>query len=244
MSLVSDSFRRQAEISHLPFAIPIPHEEMEGGAENKQLSELQNRIAIEEAPSSKGSYLAGLASYGASAIGFAALNSYAMDHIAPALAERGFCFSNLISVSSIQNYRSFLNPIFKIPHLINNLFFGQNPNQFFRIGVLAPICEEVEFRYLLQHVLLKKIPQHILEKVAPDYADMIDKWPIQVLRAFTVAVLFTIGHTQAMSCEDWGGIPQFIGGLLYGLLTEYNNGDITLTINLHMINNMMAMLLG
>lgn len=210
--------------------------------DRSRTSQAQEKSALDASSQSR-SFLSGIAAYGACVLGCAALNNRVIDYIMPSLAERGVCFSNLFSISSMKNYRTFLSPVLSLPSLINKHVFGGGPEQsFFKTGVLAPICEEVEFRFVLQHLILKKIPQRILEKVAPDYAEMIDKWPVQILRAFTVAVLFAAAHSQALSCEDWGGIPQFVGGLLYGLINEYYDGDITHTINLHMLNNMIVML--
>lgn len=206
--------------------------------ENNQSSNLQE-------PASSGSFLSGFTSYAACAIGLAVSNSLAIDRIVPSLIGRGICLNNLIPTSVLKSYLSWTRATAMIPSQIHKFIYGKGPgNSFFETGVLAPVCEEVEYRYLIQHVLLKKVPQAILEKVAPNYAEMINKWPVQVLRAFIVAVLFAAAHSQSLSCDTWGGMPQLIGGFLYGLLNEYHDGNIVHTINLHMIHNMFVMLFG
>ncbi|MGE0669975.1 MAG: CPBP family glutamic-type intramembrane protease [Parachlamydiales bacterium] len=206
---------------------------------------LLQKLNAETQQPSNSSFLSGVTAYAIGAISVAVTNSMMIDQLVPPLIDRGICLSNFIPVSLMQKYRSWMNPFTRMPTLIHNFLIGEKPgNPFFKTGILAPVCEEMEYRFLIQHVLLKKIPEHILNKIAPNYSEMINKWPVQVLRAFTVALLFAIAHGQAQSCESWGGLPQLIGGLLYGLLNEFSNGDIVLTMNLHMIHNMFVMIMG
>lgn len=209
---------------------------------NAEMERFQKQRTETQQPS-ESSIFSGFTAYATCAFSLALTNSYLIDKIVPPLIDRGICLNNIIPVSVMQKYRSWISPVMRGPTLIHNFIFGERPgNPFFKTGILSPVWEEIEYRFLIQHVLLKKIPEHILNKIAPNYADMINKWPVQLLRAFTVALLFAIAHGQAQSCETWGGMPQLISGLLYGLLNEFSNGDIGLTINLHIIHNMFVML--
>ena len=209
---------------------------------NSEMERLQNQRPKTQQPPNSSS----LSSFAACATGLFSLavtNSLVIDKLVPSLIDRGICLNNFISVSIMKNYRSLMSPIMRGPTLIHNFLFGEKPgNPFFKTGIIAPVWEEMEYRFLIQHVLLKKIPEHILNKIAPNYAEIINKWPVQLLRAFTVALLFAIAHGQAQSCESWGGLPQLMSGLLYGLLNEASNGNIILTMNLHMIHNMFVLL--
>ncbi len=176
-------------------------------------------------------------------IGGLALSIYkGVEYIAPALTSRGICLGKMIPVDLLRRLQRVMAPIASLPYRIYSHLFGGNPTTIIGSVIIAPVYEELEFRYILQHLILKKIPKSILEKVAPNYADIMDKLPVQILRVFVVSLFFTAVHASALTCEPWGGWPQFFAGVLTGVLNEMNDGNLLDGINYHAFNNLLCAL--
>lgn len=99
--------------------------------------------------------------------------------------------------------------------------------------------EEFLCRYLLQDVLLKKTPQCVLSKVAPDYAHLVDSTQAKVARVIISAGVFSAMHlpNQAyLGLSDSQMNAQlfntFALGLLTGILKE-KTGRVWASVGLH-----------
>lgn len=146
----------------------------------------------------------------------------------------GFCLGNFISTPGINWIASLVSPLARLNNKVGNLF-GSNITS----SIFAPaLCEEVEFRWFVQDILLKKLPKKVIEKIAPDMANIVDSMPARISRVAAAALFFAICHAHALECAEGGGIYQLMGGLLYGALYEFSDNSLVNCINLHCIYNL------
>jgi membrane protease YdiL (CAAX protease family) len=150
----------------------------------------------------------------------------------------GLCLGNFISKPGINWVASLVNPLARLNNKIGHLF-GSN----ITASIFVPaLCEELEFRWFLQDILLKKLPKKVIEKIAPDMANIVDSMPARISRVAAAALIFAICHTHALDCAEGGGMEQLVGGLLYGALYEFAENSLVNCINLHCIYNLVVKL--
>ncbi|MCB1068374.1 MAG: CPBP family intramembrane metalloprotease [Simkania sp.] len=165
-----------------------------------------------------------------------ALNVLMNRQIVPIAARNGFCLENLVSQSAQGFFQSNIRTL-TAPRRFFSSIFGFNKEQ--EVRTIVPVIEEVQFRYLLQQVILKHLPQTVLDRVFPNHNIDLDAVPFKILRVLVTASLFAAFHLNQYSCEDGGGLDPFIGGLIYGTIIEAG-GSIIHTIILHMLWNQFA----
>jgi hypothetical protein len=111
---------------------------------------------------------------------------------------------------------------------------------FARSEIGTPVWEEIFFRGIIQHCLLKKIPQKIIETISPTHAKMVNSALSRIARVAVVALFFAAIHHDALNCNSKDLISHLIGGLLYGSLVDLNPANLVHTINLHFIFNILC----
>lgn len=129
-------------------------------------------------------------------------------------------------------------------------------------ALVAPILEELHFRYLIQKVLLKELPRKILQKIKPSNAKYVDHTLAKILRVVLTASFFTLMHFQPngycryyrgeLTQIQWGDQirqvstcysafhPSYLlwtEALVYSLFLEFTN-SIFLSSILHIIHNL------
>lgn len=145
----------------------------------------------------------------------------------------GLCLSHFLPDMGRRILSTFVNPLARLNQRIGSLFSKSRQGQIFIISA----CEEVEFRWLIQDVILKKLPKKILEHVAPEHLDKLNSNLAKISRVAATSLLFANCHLSSLECSQGGGIPQLVGGLLYGLIYEYTELSLIGCINLHCIYN-------
>lgn len=131
---------------------------------------------------------------------------------------------------------SFTNPIARLNNGIACLFGSNVASDVF----VPAICEEIEFRWGVQELLLRQAPKKFLEYVAPKYANLVDSTPARINRIVLTALLFAYCHVEVLDCSNGGGINELLGGLLYGTIYEYTDYSLATCMNLHCIFNLMV----
>jgi hypothetical protein len=107
---------------------------------------------------------------------------------------------------------------------------------------IPAVCEELEFRWFVQEILLHQLPKQILEISAPDLAKKLETLPARISRVAVAALIFALCHTQVLDCTQGGGISQLMGGLFYGSLYEFTDVSMVNCINLHFLYNCLSLL--
>ncbi|MBF0312374.1 MAG: CPBP family intramembrane metalloprotease [Oligoflexia bacterium] len=108
----------------------------------------------------------------------------------------------------------------------------------------APLGEEVFFRYLLQEMLLKRVPIAILASTFPQFASWLNSPVAQMLRVVFTAAAFSMAHyPESHTSQQGGGLPQFTVGLAFGAQMEMH-GDLQEVILNHALHNLSFALLG
>lgn len=96
------------------------------------------------------------------------------------------------------------------------------------IGVVHPICEELVFRYLLQDVILTKIPKYVVKKIAPGKETALDTTVAKAIRIVVTAVLFSGAHysNDHLSPQKlcYQLVSTAVGGITLGILKESKAG--------------------
>ncbi len=111
--------------------------------------------------------------------------------------------------------------------------------------ITSPIVEEIEHRFLLQEVLLRRLPKMILDKCAPKYTSLIESRAAKIGRVALSTLVFGLCHItrdqdHADKCLGSNyGISVLGGGILLGYLTE-KSGNIGGAIIAHMAHNFWA----
>ena len=108
----------------------------------------------------------------------------------------------------------------------------------------APIREELVFRYGIQGVLLKILPQQFLQRFAPGKQAILDSKVVKLARIVFTAAIFSYVHiankgTFPDSYCDVQIPASFIGGIVYGILKESKVGLLGSTVA-HVVNNIFA----
>lgn len=182
------------------------------------------------------SFWSGLGLLGAGNLGATTLNVWLNRQVVPVALRNGFCLENLVS----QTTKGFFNScvgILTAPRKIFSSVFGLGRERADRS--IVPVMEEVEFRYLLQQVMLKHLPQTVLDRVFPDHNIDLDAVPIKILRILVTASVFAACHITQYSCDQGGGLDPLIGGLIYSTIIEAG-GSVMHTSILHMLWNQFA----
>lgn len=99
---------------------------------------------------------------------------------------------------------------------------GIRKSYFWAGCVFAPIYEELECRYLLQELLMKKLPEKILQKYRPQSIKLVNHPAAVAARIFTSSLWFAASHLHSHDCSKHGGAlyAHFLAGLLFGKLQE------------------------
>lgn len=147
----------------------------------------------------------------------------------------GFCLDNFISENGKTSIGKFISPIAILNKKIGDLFGSSLSGQVF----VPAICEEVEFRWFVQEILLRQLPKQIVKQISPDLMNMVDSTPAKISRVAATALIFAYCHTYALNCTDGGGVYQLVGGAIYGTLYEFNNYSLFDCMNLHFIYNVL-----
>ena len=110
----------------------------------------------------------------------------------------------------------------------------------------APIIEELVFRYGIQEILLKKIPEQFLQRFAPNKQAILDSKVVTLARIVFTAAIFAYIHLA-----NKGNFPDsycdaqvpasFIGGIVYGILKESKVGLLG-SVVAHVVNNFFSMI--
>lgn len=80
-----------------------------------------------------------------------------------------------------------------------------------------PLIIECLFRGVLQEGLLKRVPEKILKKVAPEYAPYVNATPAKIARITLSALAYSLGWAGHNSTTH---LIEFARGILYGALQE------------------------
>ena len=148
----------------------------------------------------------------------------------------GFCFGNVISENGI----GFLRHIERNIARVNGISISLLGESLGTTIMIPALCEEVEFRWFVQDVLLTKLPKKIIEQISPQMTSIINSVPARISRVAATAIIFALLHTHALPCSEGGGIHQLIGGLLYGSIYEMSGGSLLYCTNLHFIYNLVC----
>ena len=179
------------------------------------------------------SFWGALGLLGARNLGATTLNVWLNRQVIPVALRNGFCLENLVSQSTKGFFNSCVG-ILITPRKIFSSVFGLSRERAERS--IVPVMEELEFRYLLQQVMLKHLPQTVLDRVFPDHNIDLDAVPFKILRILVTASIFAACHINQYSCDQGGGLDPLIGGLLYSAIIEMG-GSVLHTTILHMLWN-------
>ena len=92
------------------------------------------------------------------------------------------------------------------------------------LGIMGPVTEEVIFR------------------IAP--ISLMEKKGKRIMIVLVTAILFMLMHVQAFTVEEiLYNIPQFVAGLIYGIVMVLTR-NVTIPILLHIMNNLPAMVVA
>jgi hypothetical protein len=167
-------------------------------------------------------------------LGGAAFDLGVCYRISKVIAKYGFCLGNFISNGVRNNLNSIVNSIVDINDSVSSLFGSNIASQ-----IMAPaFLENVEL-WVVQNVLLRKLPKKMIEKISPTLGYLVDTLPARITRVAATAILFAVLHVNVLECEHGGGIHQLLGGILYGTLLEFTD-NVTYGINLHIAHNLLV----
>ncbi len=82
------------------------------------------------------------------------------------------------------------------------------------------VVEEIFFRGVCQQLLLRKLPQIILRKIAPDHLYLVDHIALRIARVVLVASLFALAHAAIFGATGGMLLPHFAAGIFYSVLVE------------------------
>lgn len=99
--------------------------------------------------------------------------------------------------------------------------------------IIGPIIEEIAFRFLLQDILLKRVPKYIIKKILPGKETVVDNRITKVFRILFTATLFAASHTDYTFFYK---THVFIVGITSGVLKESKMGILG-AIGYHITNN-------
>jgi hypothetical protein len=160
-------------------------------------------------------------------------------HLSKNLSSLGFCLGSFVPKGSRSWCKYIGNSLGRLNGDISRIF-GENLSS----KVMIPAaCEEIEFRWFAQEVLLRKLPKAVLQKIAPHLTGMVDSLPARISRIAAAALFFALCHTYVLDCAAGGGIAQLVGGLLYGAIFEYT-GSLPTCISMHFLYNLFINILA
>lgn len=121
------------------------------------------------------------------------------------------------------------------------------PNStFLKIGVIGPITEELQYRLVIQELLLKQLPKKILGKISPTHVDLVDSKAAKYARVLISSLMFGMVHyvPPGMIAPEGAGscilsnrvINAFGMGLIFGTLQE-TTGNVAYPMLAHMLHN-------
>lgn len=121
-----------------------------------------------------------------------------------------------------------------------------NPLVILQITALAPIAEEIVFRFLIQDVILTRIPKCLIKRIMPGQETILDSKIAKVVRIILTASLFSLVHfgnlgTYPVAYVTVQVFASFFSGIGYGVLKESKWGLLA-TIGAHCINNTVAVI--
>lgn len=150
-------------------------------------------------------------------------------------SSHGLCLGNLLSANGTDYLWKVADPLARLNNLVAHTF-GSNLTTDL---VIPACCEEVEFRWLVQELVLQKLPQKIVEQISPELAEQFDSKTAKVLRVITASVIFAFMHVHKLSCENGGGTAQLFSGVLFGALYELSGQSIAVSAALHCLFNLL-----
>ncbi len=125
-------------------------------------------------------------------------------------------------------FREFLTQILPVCRINFTHGFGKSVN--FSEVLAVGISEELAFRGLIQSAILRKIPQMVLKKINPDYAECVDAKIARIARVIFTSALFALAHANGMGHLPGFLLPQLIVGLVWGVLLEYGTSIADLSL--------------
>ncbi len=147
----------------------------------------------------------------------------------------GFCLGNVLSRSVVVNLHSLITtPVCNLNSALGSLLGSGVATKIF----IPAAFEELEFRWFIQDILLKRLPQKVINKVAPELNHLVDSMPAKISRVAASALFFAVCHTHTLDCKEGGGIDQLIGGIIYGILYELDKENLANCISLHCFYNL------
>ena len=170
-----------------------------------------------------------------------AVSVFASDYImgrslTPIMVRNGICMANFMPEESLSTINT-INRVLIRPKTMIQTIFNFNDEQ--TANSIAPVLEEFQFRYLLQQLALRDIPQALLNRHFPDNHYDLNTVSIKVLRALVTALIFTGLHFQYADCENGGGFDTFLGSLIYSSLIEVGESAV-FTATLHLLWNQLT----
>ncbi len=180
----------------------------------------------------------GVKKYMLAALGISFFDFNLTNKISFALSKYGICFGNVLPKTVVDYLWKIELNIGTFNSKISTLF----PNNVIMTTFIKAFCEEIEFRWFVQHIVLKKLPEKILGLISPELTKCVDSTPARITRIAAASLIFALIHAHTLECDKGGGLSQLIGGILYGTLCEYSD-SIVHGINLHIIYNLFVTLL-
>jgi membrane protease YdiL (CAAX protease family) len=169
-----------------------------------------------------------------------AVDIFLSTYVADNLSNLGFCLGSFVP----KNTRSWCRYIEgKIGTFNTGIVRTLSYNNPASKIMASAACEEIEFRWFLQEVLLRKLPKAALQKIAPRLTEMVDSLPARISRVAAASLLFALCHSQVLDCSAGGGIGQLMGGLFYGAIYEYT-GSLSTCTTMHFLYNVFVKILA
>lgn len=114
------------------------------------------------------------------------------------------------------------------------------------IAFAVPLFEEIQYRFLCQEFLLRRVPKMILNKLAPQSTHLVDAKLTKLARIALIAGLFALDHLSQVAVEEGDCLESNLSvfnrlgmGLLWGYLAE-KTGGIAQSFLFHGIHNFLA----
>lgn len=148
----------------------------------------------------------------------------------------GICLNKALPhKDSIKIIDNVIKPIVHANEQISVLFGDHLYTQL----LFAAVCEEVEFRWFVQKILLHQLPKQFIEKTFSTSVHYFDTLPAKASRVALSSLIFALAHTNSLECTNGGGISVLLGGLLYGSIYEFTDLSLVNCINLHYVYNLL-----
>lgn len=163
------------------------------------------------------------------------------------MAKMGFRFDAEALANAtcpMQEYVTQFNSLFPFYPEVHQTVFSVKAAMVGGFGVLTPIFEEVIFRGLVQDILMKRIPQYIVKKIAPGREMALDSRIAGIVRIVLTSALFSAYHLLnrgifANAYVDLQIVQTFIMGISLGIFKESKAGLFG-AMGAHMAHNIIA----